>query len=534
MKITYQKSFRKKIALLMAAALLCSTDISASAGSRTAGDVNVLDTSKAATEAAVTENSSPPQISTPSAVTEVPEVSSSPQISTPSAVTEVPEVSSSSQISTPPAVTDLPDVSSVPQISTPPAVTETPAASVPPQIEDLTPSPLKGITLCSLGKNKVRLRWQKSEPVLYYLVYRKKAGESKYRLLSRATKTCYVDKGISWQQTYRYKVVPVMEADGNEWKGKGASILFENCKAVATDHQKYTFEEMQSDIKMLAKNYSEWVDYKVIGKSADGREIYDVILGNPDAKKSMLVVAAIHAREYMTSLLIMNQIEYYLQNYQKNIDGARVKNTLDTICIHYIPMANPDGVTISQSGTRNIRSSALRRRIRRMAHGSTKYWKANARGVDLNRNFPYLFKTSGKRGSMGYTGPKGGSESETRAIVKLVKQLKQKKKLKGVVNYHAMGSIVFGDSRKGGSLRRVTYKMYRSARKTTGYRSAAGYRGSTSLGRGCLREYVMYGQKIPSITLEVGHIACPGPIWEFASIWRKNRKVVLQQARLLS
>lgn len=561
-------NYRKGTALLLAAALVCSMNAGMSAEAHVSDAAAVLEESSVSAPPAVEAAA----VSTLSAVAETADVPSfskeiegkertgesslpketegtdglsSPKETEGADRSSPPEETESAAVSTRPAVTGTPSISTPPAVtgtpltSTPPAVTGTPStsappASVPPQIQDMTPSALSGLTLCSLGKYQVRLRWAKSEPVLFYRVYRKKAGDEKYRLLTQVKKTSYTDREVRWQQAYRYRVVPVMQADGREWTGKGASVLFQNWKAVAVDHQKYTYREMQSDIRMLEKNYSEWVDVQVIGKSEDGRNIYDVVLGNPDAPKSMIVVAAIHAREYMTSLLVMNQIEYYLQNYQKKIDGKKVKDTLDRICIHYIPMANPDGVTISQSGIRNIRSSALRKRIRKLSRGSTRYWKANARGVDLNRNFPYLFKRSGKRGSMGYTGPRGGSESETRAIVSLIRRLKNKTKLKGVVNYHAMGSIVFGDSRKGGNLRRVTDKMYRLARKTTGYRSAAGYQGSTSLGRGCLREYVMYGQKIPSITLEIGRVTCPGPIWEFPSIWRKNRKLVLYQARLLA
>ena len=37
------------------------------------------------------------------------------------------------------------------------------------------------------------------------------------------------------------------------------------------------------------------------------------------------------------------QMEYYLQNYNKEIDGKKEKDILEKIAIHYIPMANPDG-----------------------------------------------------------------------------------------------------------------------------------------------------------------------------------------------
>lgn len=61
----------------------------------------------------------------------------------------------------------------------------------------------------------------------------------------------------------------------------------------------------------------------------------------------MVVISNIHAREYMTAQLCMAQIEHYLKNYNGKVSGVNVKGVLNKMAIHYIPMANPDGVTIS-------------------------------------------------------------------------------------------------------------------------------------------------------------------------------------------
>ena len=71
---------------------------------------------------------------------------------------------------------------------------------------------------------------------------------------------------------------------------------------------------MSGDIKQLANTYLRFhVKVNVIGKSNDKRNIYDVVIGNPKAKKTMLVVSSIHAREYMTAQLSMAQVEHYLK-----------------------------------------------------------------------------------------------------------------------------------------------------------------------------------------------------------------------------
>ena len=73
----------------------------------------------------------------------------------------------------------------------------------------------------------------------------------------------------------------------------------------------------------------------------------------------MVVISNIHAREYMTAQLCMAQIEHYLKNYNGKVSGVNVKGVLNKMAIHYIPMANPDGVTISQFGISKIRDKKL-------------------------------------------------------------------------------------------------------------------------------------------------------------------------------
>lgn len=444
-----------------------------------------------------------------------------------------PEATQTAAVSEPTVPATTPALSPSPSVTPseePPEITE------PPKVPVSKPKKLTKLYLCSLGKHKVEVSWEEAEYAESYQVYRRKKGAGKYRLLGTVDKCSYRDKKLAYNRVYQYRVIPIARDGETIIEGKGKSIIFQNKKIVSTGHQKYTYKEMKSDIVQFGKNYHGLVTYKVIGKSEDGRNIYDVILGNENAQKTMLVVAALHAREYMTSLLCMNQIEYYLQNSQGKVDGKKVEKVLSNMAIHYVTMANPDGVTISQSGINGIHSAKLRKNLRKIRRGSTRVWKANARGVDLNRNFPYLFQRSGKRSSAGYTGPYAASEKETKAIVSLIDDLRTETRLQGVVNYHAMGSIVFGDCRQSAahSMKQAVSKMYQVARSTTGYRSAAGYQGATALGRGCLREYVMYGLGIPSITVEVGRTPCPVPQWEFPSIWQRNRKLVLRVARLFT
>lgn len=317
-------------------------------------------------------------------------------------------------------------------------------------------------------------------------------------------------------------------------KNEGEDVIREshsNKTIVSTNHKKYTYSKMSEDIKALTEKYNGMVTYEVIGKSCDKRNIYDVILGNPNAKKTILVVGTMHAREYMCSLLLMNQIEYYLENYHRSISGKKVSSILNHICIHYVPMANPDGVTISQSGISKIRDASLRKKLKKMTKGKgTSKWKANARGVDLNKNWDYKWKKQGKAGSSDYSGPNVNSEPETKALLKLKKNLKRKKKLKATISYHTVGNIVFGKCTKK-SVKATTKKMYNLAKSITGY--ACGDKVYGGKGIGNSREWDMYQLGVPSITIEIGEKSAPGPISEYKEIWNKNKNVVIREAMLL-
>lgn len=300
---------------------------------------------------------------------------------------------------------------------------------------------------------------------------------------------------------------------------------------VSASHQKYSYGEYKRDLKQLQKKYEDKCQVNVIGTSADNRNLYEVVLGNPEAKKHLLVIANLHAREYMTTQLCMKQIEYYLNNYNRKISGKRIADIFDEVAIHYVPSCNPDGTAISQYGFGAIRNKSLRKALKKMP-GASKTWKANARGVDLNRNWDIAFKTAGRKGAFGYRGKKAASEPEIKALVRWVNQTEKKGKVVSVISYHSTGSILYGKcaSQAKAAVRRQTTRMYKLAKSLTKYRLMP--TESISSAAGCSREYFLYKRDIPCITIEIGRGACPLGIGEFSSIWNKNKNLVFKEAML--
>lgn len=371
------------------------------------------------------------------------------------------------------------------------------------------PSKITGLRTTSQTQTKVKIEWNACENAAAYTIYRKQ-GSGAYHELATAEKPSYTDKKIKEGKNYHYKIVAYNTLDQ---EGEAATIAFSNAAIVKIASQKYTYAQMKQQMKMLKNKYSDYCEMTEIGSSVKGHSLYDFTIGSPDADSSVLVVGTLHAREYICATVLMQEIEYYLSNYNCMIGGMKPADVLENTQIHYVVMVNPDGVEISQK--------------------SYARWKSNARGVDLNRNFPTKkFVSGGTKGAEGYSGKKALSEPESRAVAALTVKLKTKQKLQGVINYHAMGRIIFG-SCSSKKIAKDTKTMYQIAKRETNYIAAPESSKTKSPG-GQYWEYVMYLLGIPSITIEVGKTWAPCSYYEYKTEFLKNKNVVLKITKAIS
>lgn len=297
---------------------------------------------------------------------------------------------------------------------------------------------------------------------------------------------------------------------------------------------KYSYEEMCQDLKELESRYgSDRLKLHLIGTSLDGREIYEAVIGNENADRHMLITAGMHAREYMMPLLVMKQLEYGLEfAADGSYAGVPLSQMLDQVAIHYVPMVNPDGITLSQFGIGAIRSQSLRETIRQsfaddVANGFTAppfeqyqtFWKANARGVDLNLNFPCdwdLVDSREKPSFVNYRGRSVLSEPESMALVKLVNS----RTWKASIGFHSMGNVIYWDHAKS-SVSRWSKELADLVSESTGYSL-----GSGGAGRGGFNDWIQTsGNPIPGLTIEVGSVTCPMPFDQWQDVWNRNKMV---------
>ena len=296
--------------------------------------------------------------------------------------------------------------------------------------------------------------------------------------------------------------------------------------------EKYTYDQMSQDIQKLSARYGSHMKVNVIGTSLDGRNLYEIVVGNQNAPKHILIHAGIHAREYMTPLLVMKQLEYGLAFYDSgSYNGTPLSQLFNQVAIHYVPMVNPDGISISQFGESGIRSETLRQQIRQCYENDKElgrtsstyeryllYWKADARGTDLNQNFPADWDqvSSSSKPSYGtYKGTSSLSEPESQALANLA--LSRNWAL--TISYHSMGNLIYWDYARN-KVKETSKALADLMASKTGYRLGG------SSGHGGFKDWVQIKDSpIPSVTIEVGSVTCPMPVSEFPAVWQHNKEV---------
>lgn len=327
----------------------------------------------------------------------------------------------------------------------------------------------------------------------------------------------------------------------------------------------YTYDKMREDIQELCSIYGECLSYEVVGSSVDGREIYEVCLGSPDAQHHIFVQAAIHGREYMTAQLVMRMLEYYAANYScGSYQGKSYQELLEHTAIHVIPMSNPDGVTISQLGidamdheeiAQLVYDCYLRDQVHlvfeedmngdwnwadyyqqadydREAEGKTdlisfeeyqRLWKSNANGVDLNNNFDAGWGDINLKQEPSYGNYKGiyaVSEPETQILVEEARR----RTYDYFLSYHSKGQLIYYDV--NGNREETSEKSHALAtdlQEVIKYGPVNTQKGY-NVNLGGFSDWVQLDLQGASVTIENGRHPCPLGIEEFDAIWYRNRE----------
>lgn len=334
---------------------------------------------------------------------------------------------------------------------------------------------------------------------------------------------------------------------------------------VEKDNALYTYEMMVYDLESLCSMYSDRLSCRILGESLDGRNIYEVVLGNPDAENHVMMQASIHAREYMNTQLVMRLIEYYALYYDTGTyHGISYRDLFEKTALHIVPMANPDGVTISQLGTDALNDSQYadlvyecyerdkpflayrqdamgdmtwmdfydKEGYDREAEGDyreitydeyTKIWKANARGVDLNVNFDAAWQDIDLKEQESYEHFKGYgpvSEPETQILAEMA----QRQNYACYISYHSKGNIIYfdvaGNKPETSELSENFAMLMESHIHYKRVNTNKGY----NINLGGFGDWIQLGLNKASVTIESGRYPCPLEAHEFPAVWLRHRE----------
>lgn len=161
--------------------------------------------------------------------------------------------------------------------------------------------------------------------------------------------------------------------------------------------QSYTYDELAAKMQEIAAAYAPKVALEGIGSSHGGREIYALHLGK--GEKTFFFIGGIHGCENINPVVLVKIVETYAKAYEIPEDWRMI----------FVPLANPDGYEYTRLGEKPVR--------------------ANARGVDINRNFSCC----------SYAGSSPNSENETRCLVQLFKAYPSRL----LIDFHSRGKSIF-------------------------------------------------------------------------------------------
>jgi g-D-glutamyl-meso-diaminopimelate peptidase len=287
----------------------------------------------------------------------------------------------------------------------------------------------------------------------------------------------------------------------------------------------YGYQEMKADLARLQQLYP-FLQMRTIGKSVLGKKLVMVRIGM--GKKKIHYNGSFHAREWITTPLLMKFIEDYAKAYK---DGSLLRNKdmrqeYKKTSLWIVPLVNPDGVDLVQKGV--TPRNPYYKRLLKWNEGSLDFsqWKANIRGVDLNRQYPARWEEEKKRnaergvtgpGPLYYAGKAPLTEPEAIAIAELTRNYP----FRLVMAFHTQGKEIYWGYR--GLEPPESQGIANRFAAVSGYQPI-GWAGSDA----GYKDWFIQEYRRPGFTIECGIGAHPLPISQFPEIYKDVLGIMLE------
>jgi protein MpaA len=239
--------------------------------------------------------------------------------------------------------------------------------------------------------------------------------------------------------------------------------------AVSTGFSSLQSQEVVTDVPVLETGVPRATleRSEIFGRSVQGRPIWAHVLG--EGPEVTLIFAAVHGNETATPYQVQ-QLRVHLKRHPYLLKNRRVV---------LVPVLNPDG---------------LKRRSR-----------VNARGVDINRNYPGTWRRA-KRGERFRPGAAPASEPEAQAMIRLTNKYQPHK----IVSIHQpLHCIAYSGERSRGLAMAMAKENGYPVKTSVGYPTPGGFGG-----------YCENIIKTPVVTLEL-------PWQSPQAAWQRNSRALL-------
>jgi len=260
-------------------------------------------------------------------------------------------------------------------------------------------------------------------------------NESRTKLLELGISIEEVYSDCVWSLVNEEEIARVKEAGYQILTEAPSEVFLSAPQFPKKDGQYHDYAGMNLALNALHEKFPKQTRLISIGKSWEGRDLIALHISASPAdlesghsmKPGIVFMGAHHAREHLSSEIPRMLGEFLLEHQREQ----KISTLINTRDIWIIPMVNPDGAEFDIEGGHYH----LWRKNRSQNEGSS-------RGVDLNRNYGYLWGTGGSShiaSSDTYMGPTPFSEPETQAIRDFVKDHLN---LKVLLSYHTYSELI--------------------------------------------------------------------------------------------
>lgn len=214
-----------------------------------------------------------------------------------------------------------------------------------------------------------------------------------------------------------------------------------------------TTDEIEQALVLGAQNHSGYFERIPLPHATWERRrvhAFRIGAGNGTSRPAVCFLGGVHGREWGSSDILLYFAIRLLRAYRDGhgfkvgrheVTAAQVRRLVETVDIVILPLVNPDGRCFS------MERSAMWRKNRRPAPRG----RPKSAGVDINRNFPFLwefdryFAPGVETGSKNpgdyetYIGPRPASEPETRNVIWLLDRFPN---IRYMVDLHSYGESI--------------------------------------------------------------------------------------------